>query len=425
MARLMAESLHGEPITVLVATSGDTGSAVADGFAGRPGVRVVLLYPKGQVSPVQERQLIVARPGVQALAVEGTFDDCQRLVKAAFAEPGLGRLSSANSINIGRLLPQMLYYTWAVRQLGGMGDAGWRDGQSAPPEAEVQTSPTRSPLPSGEGQGEGPSSPEASGARGRSGARDGGPPPSSPTVVVPSGNLGNLTAGMLAQAAGLPVRRFVAAHNANAGFARFLGGAAPEAVAVGPHALQRDGRGRAEQPRTPALAARRRRPPRPRLWRRGVGRRHAPHHARGVRRDGLRRRPAHGGRAGGRAPHARGRRARRRALDGAPRQVSRGRPPRPRRRARGARAARLAVGRADARGRPSRPRWRRCGPSCPARDGLWRQRPRATVPRARRVILGGCGADLLPLAPEAPPPPSPSRSPSLSPNTAPPGPRRR
>ena len=115
----MAEGLGGEPITILAATSGDTGSAVADGFAGRPDVRVLLLYPKGQVSPVQERQLIVERPGVQTLAVEGTFDDCQRLVKAAFAEPGLGRLSSANSINIGRLLPQMLYYTWAVRQLRG------------------------------------------------------------------------------------------------------------------------------------------------------------------------------------------------------------------------------------------------------------------------------------------------------------------
>ena len=118
MARLMARVLDGEPVTILVATSGDTGSAVAAGFAGVPGVRVVLLYPRGGVSEVQERQLVAARDGVQALAVEGTFDDCQRLVKAAFAarRPGDRRLSSANSINIGRLLPQMLYYVWAVRE---------------------------------------------------------------------------------------------------------------------------------------------------------------------------------------------------------------------------------------------------------------------------------------------------------------------
>lgn len=173
MARLMAGVLQGEEVTILAATSGDTGSAVADGFAGVEGVRVVLLYPKGQVSAVQERQLIVEREGVQTLAVEGTFDDCQRLVKAAFSEarPEDGRLSSANSINIGRLLPQTLYYTWAVAQ-GGFEEAA---------------------------------------------------------VVVPSGNLGNLTAGTLAMRAGLPVRPFVAAHNANDGFARFLDGAEPPA----------------------------------------------------------------------------------------------------------------------------------------------------------------------------------------------------
>lgn len=176
MARLMADALQGEQVTILAATSGDTGSAVADGFAGVPGVRVVLLYPKGGVSDVQERQLIVARDGVQALAVEGTFDDCQRLVKAAFAEraPDDRRLSSANSINIGRLLPQMLYTTWALRQLGEPG-----------------------------------------------------------TVVVPSGNLGNLTAATMAMRAGLPVTGFVAAHNANDGFVRFLDGAdAPASASV-------------------------------------------------------------------------------------------------------------------------------------------------------------------------------------------------
>ena len=177
MARLMADALQGEEVTILAATSGDTGSAVADGFAGVPGVRVVLLYPKGGVSDVQEQQLIVARDGVQALAVEGTFDDCQRLVKAAFAEraPGDRRLSSANSINIGRLLPQMLYTPWALRQLG-------------------------EPA----------------------------------TVVVPSGNLGNLTAATMAMRAGLPVTGFVAAHNANDGFVRFLDGADAPATASVP-----------------------------------------------------------------------------------------------------------------------------------------------------------------------------------------------
>ena len=177
MARLMTDTLANEEVTILAATSGDTGSAVADGFAGVPNVRVVLLYPKGQVSAVQERQLVVKRPGVQTLAVEGTFDDCQRLVKAAFQAPPKGvRLSSANSINIGRLLPQMTYYAWALRQL----------------EADEP-----------------------------------------PIVIVPSGNLGNLTAGVLMQRSGLPIRHFVAAHNANDGFPRFLdGGPALEGASV-------------------------------------------------------------------------------------------------------------------------------------------------------------------------------------------------
>ena len=170
MARLMAFFLQDEeePLTILVATSGDTGSAVADGFAGQKNIRVVLLYPKGQVSPVQERQLIAQRKGVQALAVQGTFDDCQRLVKGAFADRDLRgvRLSSANSINVGRLLPQMLYYAWAVRE-GGFDDA---------------------------------------------------------VFCVPSGNLGNLTGGVLAMQSGLPVRRFIAAHNANRFFPDYLGG---------------------------------------------------------------------------------------------------------------------------------------------------------------------------------------------------------
>lgn len=178
MARLMNRYLAGssERLTILVATSGDTGSAVADGFAGLDNLQVVLLYPKGMVSEVQELQLTARRPGLRTLAVNGTFDDCQRLVKAAFDDPGLEDLplSSANSINIGRLLPQQLYYIWAVAQLERI-------------------------LPT---------------------AAD-------PLVSVPSGNLGNLTAGMLAAAAGLPVAGFLAAHNANDYFPRYLAGSAP------------------------------------------------------------------------------------------------------------------------------------------------------------------------------------------------------
>jgi len=173
MARFAREVLRrrDERLLVLVATSGDTGSAVADGFAGLERVQVGLLYPYGQVSPVQERQLIVQRPGVQAFAVHGTFDDCQRLVKSAFADPDFSRvrLSSANSINVGRLLPQMLYYIWAVAE-GGFDEV---------------------------------------------------------VFCVPSGNLGNLTGGVLAALSGLPVRRFIAAHNANDFFPRFLAGEGP------------------------------------------------------------------------------------------------------------------------------------------------------------------------------------------------------
>lgn len=173
MARLMNAFLagRGERVTILVATSGDTGSAVADGFAGLGNLRVVLLYPKGKVSAVQERQLVHPRPGVRALAVAGDFDDCQRLVKAAFVDPELRALglSSANSINLGRLLPQMLYYFWAVLSLAS------RYGETTPP-----------------------------------------------VFCVPSGNLGNLTAGVLAAEMGLGVGRFVAAHNANDFFPGYL-----------------------------------------------------------------------------------------------------------------------------------------------------------------------------------------------------------
>lgn len=173
LARLMEVALaeSGESATVLVATSGDTGSAVADAFAGLTGLKVALLYPHGGVSPVQEEQLTVAREGVTAFAVEGTFDDCQRLVKEAFADPQLKalKLTSANSINVGRLLPQMVYYLWAIAEAGRLLGEG-------------------APL----------------------------------RFVVPSGNLGNLTAGLLAAEVGPFDAAFLAATNRNDYFTRYL-----------------------------------------------------------------------------------------------------------------------------------------------------------------------------------------------------------
>jgi threonine synthase len=170
LAAVLARRVSGDarPRTVLVATSGDTGGAVAAAFHGRPGVEVVVLYPRGRVSPRQEQQLTSWGGNVRALAVRGDFDDCQRLVKAAFADPALRewRLTSANSINLGRLLPQGAYYAWAALQHA-------RQGLSAP------------------------------------------------GFVVPTGNLGNATAALYVRAMGLPVREVVFATNANAAIARF------------------------------------------------------------------------------------------------------------------------------------------------------------------------------------------------------------
>ncbi len=149
-------------VTVLVATSGDTGSAVANGFWGVEGINVIILYPKGKVSHIQEQQLTTMGGNVTALEINGVFDDCQALVKQAFGDKSLRkklRLTSANSINIGRLIPQSFYYFYAVSQL------------------------------------EDPLEPVA--------------------FCVPSGNFGNLTAGLMAKRMGLPVARFIAATNAN------------------------------------------------------------------------------------------------------------------------------------------------------------------------------------------------------------------
>jgi threonine synthase len=176
MARMMA-SLHQaeEPLTVLVATSGDTGSAVAHAFHRVPHTRVIILYPDGRVSPTQEAQLTMfngERANVRAYAVSGSFDDCHRLTRDAFGDAALRarmRLTSANSVNVGRLLPQSVYYFHAVARVQEMEGAGRL-------------------------------------ARGFSRAI---------TFCTPSGNFGNLTAGLMAKRAGLPVERFVAATNVN------------------------------------------------------------------------------------------------------------------------------------------------------------------------------------------------------------------
>jgi threonine synthase len=168
-ARFLAASLTrlckpgDRPLKILVATSGDTGGAVAAAFHRRPGIEVAVLFPKGLVSPTQERQLTCWGDNVQSFAVEGTFDDCQRLVKEAFLDSVLRQqfeLSSANSINLGRLLPQAVYYAAASL-------AVWR--------------------------------------------RYGEPA----SFIVPSGNLGNVSACIWARKAGLPIGRIVLAHNAN------------------------------------------------------------------------------------------------------------------------------------------------------------------------------------------------------------------
>lgn len=177
MARLLDRALSraGRRVTVLVATSGDTGGAVADAFAGLDNVAVAVLYPAGGVSDVQEQQLVARRPGVTAFAVDGTFDDCQRLVKAAFADPDITAhgLTTANSINVARLLPQVVYYLWAAVQVARL-------------------------------------------------RRDDAPV----AVAVPSGNLGNLTAGVMAARMALDTPLMLAAHNRNDYFVRYLAGSA-------------------------------------------------------------------------------------------------------------------------------------------------------------------------------------------------------
>ncbi|HEX6848517.1 MAG TPA: threonine synthase [Chitinophagaceae bacterium] len=164
MSRCLGYFLKNEnkKVTVLVATSGDTGGAVANGFYDVAGVEVIILYPSGKVSPVQEKQLTTPGKNIQALEIDGNFDDCQQMVKQAFADEQINQkrfLTSANSINVARWLPQQLYYFFAYKQ--------WADKDDAP------------------------------------------------VISVPSGNFGNICAGILAGRSGLPVDHFIAACNVN------------------------------------------------------------------------------------------------------------------------------------------------------------------------------------------------------------------
>lgn len=170
MAQILTQVSGDEPVTILTATSGDTGAAVAHAFHGLKNVRVVILYPRGKISPLQEKLFCTLGGNIHTVAIDGDFDACQALVKQAFDDEELKhalKLNSANSINISRLLAQICYYFEAVAQL--------------PQEARNQL-----------------------------------------VVSVPSGNFGDLTAGLLAKSLGLPVKRFIAATNANDTVPRFL-----------------------------------------------------------------------------------------------------------------------------------------------------------------------------------------------------------
>lgn len=173
LARLMRWLIRDDErkLTILVATSGDTGGAVAAGFQDLEGIEVIILYPSGKVSPLQEKQMTTPGKNIHALKIEGTFDDCQRLVKMAFSDADLAlrlHMTSANSINIGRLIPQTFYYLYASTR------------------EEMKGSP--------------------------------------PVFSVPSGNFGNLFAGLMAKRMGAPIAHFIAATNANDIVPKFLKG---------------------------------------------------------------------------------------------------------------------------------------------------------------------------------------------------------
>ena len=186
-------------INVLVATSGDTGSAVAQGFWGVEGVDVTILFPKGKVSPFQESQMTTLGKNIHPVAVEGCFDDCQRMVKELLGDKEFSArhsLTSANSINILRWIPQSFYYFWGYCQW--MRATGQSLSAAQQPQAAQSQAAAQQPLALQ------PASPVG------------------PVVVVPSGNYGNIAAGMLAKKMGLPIRSFIAVSNANDTFPRLL-----------------------------------------------------------------------------------------------------------------------------------------------------------------------------------------------------------
>lgn len=191
-------------INVLVATSGDTGSAVAQGFWGVEGVDVTILFPKGKVSPFQESQMTTLGKNIHPVAVEGCFDDCQRMVKELLGDKEFSArhsLTSANSINILRWIPQSFYYFWGYCQ--------WMRATGQPLSAAQQ------PLAAAH-------QPQAAQSQAAQSQASQPASPVGPVVVVPSGNYGNIAAGMLAKKMGLPIRSFIAVSNANDTFPRLL-----------------------------------------------------------------------------------------------------------------------------------------------------------------------------------------------------------
>ena len=197
MARLLGYFIRKEgkkQVNVLVATSGDTGSAVANGFLGVEGIHVYVLYPKGKVSEIQEKQFTTLGQNITALEIDGTFDDCQALVKSAFMDKELNehlQLTSANSINVARFLPQAFYYFYAYAQLKKLTR---ERGDELTRKNELQGTPLVN------------SSTETL----------------STVICVPSGNFGNITAGLFGKRMGLPVKRFIAANNRNDIFYQYL-----------------------------------------------------------------------------------------------------------------------------------------------------------------------------------------------------------
>ena len=204
-------------INVLVATSGDTGSAVAQGFWGVEGVDVTILFPKGKVSPFQESQMTTLGKNIHPVAVEGCFDDCQRMVKELLGDKEFSArhsLTSANSINILRWIPQSFYYFWGYCQ--------WMRAIGQPLSSAQSQAAAHQPLAAAHQ----PQTAQPQAAQSQAAAHhpQAAQPasPVGPVVVVPSGNYGNIAAGMLAKKMGLPIRSFIAVSNANDTFPRLL-----------------------------------------------------------------------------------------------------------------------------------------------------------------------------------------------------------